>query len=34
MAKDLAEATTIAKDSPDFEFGGAVHVREVAKMDM
>src|ERR1700755_1747159 len=29
MAKDLAEATTIAKDCPDYELDGRVEVREV-----
>jgi hypothetical protein len=33
-AKDLDEAVTIAKDSPDFDLGGSVEVREVMKVDM
>lgn len=31
-AKNYEEAVQIAKDSPDFEFGGSVEVREVMKM--
>ncbi len=34
MAKDLDEATTIAKDCPDYELKGVVEVREVQKFDM
>lgn len=33
-AKDLNEAVAISKDSPDYEFGGTVQVRQVMKMDM
>jgi hypothetical protein len=33
-AKDLAEATEMAKDCPDYDLGGAVEVREVVKFDM
>lgn len=33
-AKDLDEAVQMAKDSPDFELGGSVQVREVVKFDM
>jgi hypothetical protein len=33
-AKDLDEAVAISKDSPDFDFGGSVQVRQVMKMDM
>lgn len=33
-AKDLDEAVTIAKDSPDFDLHGTVQVRQVMKMDM
>jgi hypothetical protein len=33
-AKNYDEAVLMAKDSPDFEFGGSVEVREVMKMDM
>ena len=33
-AKDLAEATEMAKDFPDFEIGGVVEIREVMKLDM
>jgi len=32
-AKDLAEATEMAKDYPDFELGGVVEIREVIKFD-
>jgi hypothetical protein len=31
-AKDRAEAVTISKDCPDYEFGGTVQVRQVMKM--
>jgi len=31
-AADLNEATTIAKDCPDFEHGGSVQVRQIMKM--
>jgi hypothetical protein len=31
-AADLNEAVTIAKDCPDYEFGGSVQVRQVMKM--
>jgi hypothetical protein len=33
MAKDLAEATELAKDYPDFELGGVIEIREVVKFD-
>ena len=33
-AKDINEATELAKDCPVFEYGGAVAVRPVQKMDM
>jgi hypothetical protein len=33
-AKSLDEAIQMAKDSPDYELGGSVEVREVMKMDM
>ena len=33
-AKDTEEAVAIAKDYPDFKFGGTVQVRQVMKMDM
>jgi hypothetical protein len=33
-AKDIDGATEIAKEYPDFPFGGKVEVREVMKMDM
>jgi hypothetical protein len=33
-ARNLEEATTMAKDAPDYEIGGSVEVREVMKMDM
>jgi hypothetical protein len=33
-AKDLDEAVTIAKDCPNYDFGGSVQVRQVMKMDM
>ena len=33
-AKNLEDATTMAKDAPDYNFGGSVEVREVMKMDM
>ena len=33
-AKDIDEAVAIARNSPDFEFGGSVQVRQVMKMDM
>lgn len=32
-AKDLAEATEMAKQCPDYELGGSVEVREVVKFD-
>lgn len=32
-AKNLAEATEIAKEYPDFELGGTVEIREVVKFD-
>lgn len=32
-AKDLAEATEMAKDYPDFDLGGVIEVREVIKFD-
>lgn len=32
-AKNLAEATELAHDYPDFELGGAVEIREVVKFD-
>ena len=31
-AKSIEEATTMAKDAPDFELGGSVEVRQVMKM--
>lgn len=33
-ASDLNEATEIAKEYPDFQFGGKVQVREVMKIEM
>ncbi len=33
-AKDINEAAEIAKDYPDFQFGGTVQVRQVMKMEM
>ncbi|HEY9045890.1 MAG TPA: YciI family protein [Ohtaekwangia sp.] len=33
-AKNLEEATQLAKDFPDFEYEGSVEVREVMKFDM
>jgi len=33
FAKDLAEATEMAKECPDYELGCAVEVREVVKFD-
>jgi hypothetical protein len=33
-AKDYDEAVAISKECPDFEYGGAVQVRQVMKMDM
>jgi len=33
FAKDLAEATEMAKQCPDYEIGGIVEVREVMKFD-
>src|SRR6218665_1530824 len=33
LAKDLAEATEIAKECPDFALNGIVEVREVIKFD-
>lgn len=32
-AKNIDEATQIAKDSPDYELGGSVEIREVMKLD-
>jgi hypothetical protein len=32
-AKDLNEATAMAKDYPDFELGGTIEIREVIKFD-
>lgn len=32
-AKNLQEATELAKEYPDFELGGAVEIREVMKLD-
>ena len=32
-AKDIAEATEMAKEYPDFELGGTVQIREVVKFD-
>ena len=32
-AKDLAEATELAKEYPDFELGGVIEIREVVKFD-
>jgi hypothetical protein len=32
-AKNLAEATELAKDYPDFELGGTIEIREVVKFD-
>ncbi|WP_079684777.1 YciI family protein [Ohtaekwangia koreensis] len=34
QAKDLDEATQLAKDFPDFDLNGSVEVREVMKFDM
>jgi hypothetical protein len=34
QAKDLDEATQLAKDLPDFDLNGSVEVREVMKFDM
>jgi hypothetical protein len=31
-AKDMDEAVELSKDSPDYEFGGSVQVRQVMKM--
>lgn len=31
-AEDINEAATIAKDCPDFEYGGSVQVRQIMKM--
>ena len=33
-AKDFNEACEIAKDCPDFEFGGFVEIRQVMKLDL
>lgn len=33
-AKDFAEATTISKNYPDFDYGGSVQVRQVMKLEM
>jgi hypothetical protein len=33
LARDLDEATQLARDCPDFELGGIVEVREVVKFD-
>jgi hypothetical protein len=33
-AKNIEEATEMAKDCPDFDLGGIVEVREVQKFDM
>ena len=33
-ANDYDEAVSLAKDYPDFEYGGSVQVRQVMKMDM
>jgi hypothetical protein len=33
-AKNYDEAVQMAKDSPDYELGGSVEVREVMKVDM
>jgi hypothetical protein len=33
-AKDLSEATEMAKECPDYELGGTVEVREVIKFEM
>jgi len=30
----MDEAVTISKDFPDFEYGGAVQVRQVMKIEM
>jgi hypothetical protein len=34
QAKDLNEATEMAKECPDYELGGTVEVREVLKLNM
>lgn len=34
QAKDYDQAVDIAKDSPDYELGGSVEVREVMKVEM
>ena len=34
LAKDINEAVEMAKDSPDYEMGGIVEVREVQKFDV
>jgi len=34
QAKDMNEATAIAKDYPDFDLDGTVEIREVIKFDM
>lgn len=33
QAKDMDEAVAMTKDYPDFEFGGAVQIRQVMKVD-
>ncbi|MEO7992182.1 MAG: YciI family protein [Chryseolinea sp.] len=33
-AKNLEDATAMAKEAPDFDLGGSVEVRQVMKMDM
>jgi hypothetical protein len=33
-AKDMNEAVAISKESPDFDYGGSVQVRQIMKMDM
>ena len=33
-ANDFDEAVEIAKDCPDYEYGGSVQVRQVAKIEM
>lgn len=32
-AKNIDDATAIAKDAPDFDLGGSVEVREILKID-
>jgi hypothetical protein len=34
LARDINEAVELAKDCPDYEFGGVVEVREVQKFDI